>query len=292
MYKLSGLGIVWLELQLPKLHLNSYREFLLSKYSRQYAILQYGYVKRYAHLMGNPRELQNIPPSIRGNVMKSLINLSKYLGKYESFKAQLKNYGVKWVTTDNSFNSFLRIVNNNHSNLDEWYAKALEALRDNEKLWLRFCLLTGLRKQESLDSFNLIIKLAKEGNLSEYWNRELGILGHFKYRKLFLRNTKNVYISIIAEELINDIANSKLVSNQAIRKRISRNKLPLRVKELRSYFATYLRRSGIISEYIDLLQGRIPKSVFARHYLKVDDFKALVSQVLVVTRKLENSLLS
>jgi hypothetical protein len=45
-------------------------------------------------------------------------------------------------------------------------------------------------------------------------------------------------------------------------------------------------------DYIDLLQGRIPKSVFARHYLKVDDFKALVSQVLVVTANLENSLIS
>lgn len=128
-------------------------------------------------------------------------------------------------------------------------------------------MLTGLRKQESIDSFNLIIQLANEDKLSDYWNRELGILEHFKYGDLFLRNTKNVYISIIAEELINEIATSNLVSFSAVRKRISRNKLPLRIKELRSYFATYLRKNGVLSEYIDLLQGRIPKSVFARHYL-------------------------
>jgi len=73
------------------------------------------------------------------------------------------------------------------------------------------------------------------------------------------------------------------VSYSAIRKRLARNRLNLRIKELRSYYATYLRQHGILAEYIDLLQGRIPKSVFARHFLKVDDFKALVSQVIAIS---------
>jgi len=68
--------------------------------------------------------------------------------------------------------------------------------------------------------------------------------------------------------------------------------LNLRIKELRSYYATFLRKNGIISEYIDLLQGRIPKSVFAKHYLKVEDVKELVAQVLAVTAIMESSLLS
>jgi len=38
-----------------------------------------------------------------------------------------------------------------------------------------------------------------------------------------------------------------------------------------------------LAEYVDLLQGRIPKSVFARHYLKVEDVKELVKQALAVT---------
>jgi intergrase/recombinase len=29
-----------------------------------------------------------------------------------------------------------------------------------------------------------------------------------------------------------------------------------------------MARQGIISEEVDILQGRVPKSVFARHYLK------------------------
>jgi intergrase/recombinase len=31
-------------------------------------------------------------------------------------------------------------------------------------------------------------------------------------------------------------------------------------------YASYLRQSGIESEIVDLLQGRVPKTVFARHY--------------------------
>jgi intergrase/recombinase len=230
--------------------------------------------------------------TIRSNVLKSLINLSKYLGQYESFKSQLKNHGIKWVTTDNSFNSFLAIVNNQHSTLGKWYKDAMTVLPENEKLYLRFTLLSGLRKDESIKSMLLIQKLASNGKLNEYFNEKLGILEHFKYGELFLRNTKNVYISIVSEELVQQIVNSKPIFYTTIRKHLEKNKLTLRIKELRSYFATFLRKNGIISEYIDLIQGRIPRSVFARHYLKVDDFKALVSQVLAVTATIESNLLS
>jgi intergrase/recombinase len=34
----------------------------------------------------------------------------------------------------------------------------------------------------------------------------------------------------------------------------------------RKIYASWLRQSGIESEIVDLLQGRIPKTVFARHY--------------------------
>ena len=66
----------------------------------------------------------------------------------------------------------------------------------------------------------------------------------------------------------------------------------MRIKELRSYFATYLRQHGILAEYIDLLQGRIPKSVFARHYLKLDSIKDLVQKVNTVTATIESDLLT
>jgi hypothetical protein len=105
--------------------LNNFKEFLFSKFSLQYARLQYCYVKKYGSLIDNPNQINNLPLTIRSNVMKSLINYSKYLGRYKSFKSQLK-YGIKWVSKDNSFNSFLAIINNNHSALGTWYSKALK----------------------------------------------------------------------------------------------------------------------------------------------------------------------
>jgi len=38
----------------------------------------------------------------------------------------------------------------------------------------------------------------------------------------------------------------------------------------RKIFAIFLRTKGVEQETIDLLQGRIPKSVFARHYFRPD----------------------
>jgi intergrase/recombinase len=247
---------------------------------------------KYFDCLENPQIISTVPASIRGNVLKAMVNLAKYLGKYDEYKDRLSNCGVRWVNSDNAFNSFLRIVNNKHSNLGEWYKIVQSILRNNEKLCLKFTLLSGLRKNEALNSFNLIIKLAKQNRLSEYYNSELGLLEHFKYGDLFFRKTKMVYISIVNRDLISEIEKSSKVSYSAIRKRLTRNKQNIRIKELRSYYATFLRKKGIISEYIDLLQGRIPKSVFAIHYLKVDDVKALVLQVLAVTVTMESSLLS
>ena len=38
------------------------------------------------------------------------------------------------------------------------------------------------------------------------------------------------------------------------------------------------------------MQGRIPKSVFAKHYLKIESVKELVQKVYAVTAEMERSL--
>jgi intergrase/recombinase len=81
----------------------------------------------------------------------------------------------------------------------------------------------------------------------------------FRYPELLFRKTKMVYISMVEKESVAKIAQSKPTSYFAIRKRIVTHKQAVRIKELRSYFATYLRQHGILAEYIGLLQGRIPK---------------------------------
>ena len=275
---------------LPNIDLKDYREYLDEKYSRQYACLMFGYIKKHHQCFLNPNELLKIPMRIRSNVMKAMVCYSKYTSCYEDYKSKLKNSEIKWVTNDSAFTSFLRIVNNNHSDLGKWYSEMQRILRGNEKLFLRFALVTGLRKAEAIKSFNLIISLHEEGKLDSYYKD--GILEHFRYPELFFRRTKMAYISIVTEDLVAEITQSKPVSYFAIRKRIVSHKQRVRIKELRSYFATYLRQHGILAEYIDLLQGRIPKSVFARHYLKVEDFGKLMRQLVAVTKNLDMKLLS
>ena len=59
-------------------------------------------------------------------------------------------------------------------------------------------------------------------------------------------------------------------SYNALRLAIKRKRLDINMAFCRKIFATHLRNYGIEQEIIDLLQGRLPKSVFTRHYFKPD----------------------
>lgn len=61
----------------------------------------------------------------------------------------------------------------------------------------------------------------------------------------------------------------------------SRSGLSMRFKQLRSYYATKMREMGLLSEQIDLVQGRVGKSVFLQHCFK-QDAKILGSQILTL----------
>jgi intergrase/recombinase len=216
-------------------------------------------------LFGNIREIDKVSPKSKNSIVKSLIVLSKYLGVHEEFKRSLKNYGVKLFRQD-AFSSFMRVYNNQNSNLNEWLQQAIKVLRPSEQLYLQFMKLTGLRKQEGIVAFNKIIDLANHGRLNEYYNEEKGLLEHFKYKDDFLRRTKNAYISILPKSMIEQVSLSQAVSYDGLRKRLMRTKLNLRINELRDYFGTFMVRHGLIKEEVDLIQGRIPPSIFIRHY--------------------------
>jgi hypothetical protein len=257
-------------------------------YGKQYTSLLYSYGIKYYQYLANPSGINNLAVSIRSNVLKSLIALSKYLGIYNDFTIAFKNHGIKWTNGD-SFKAFLSIINNHNNTVLEWFRSAYKILNDNERLYLKFTLVSGLRKTESINSYNMIVNLSQANKLQEYYDPERHLLQHFKYDKVFLRGSKNVYISAIDPDLIKSISESKAVSYSMIRKRLRRNGLTLRIKELRSFYATYLRNKGIISETVDLFQGRIGKTVFARHYLKTD-LKAVSDQILGLERELSDSL--
>ena len=68
----------------------------------------------------------------------------------------------------------------------------------------------------------------------------------------------------------------------------------VRIKELRSYFVSYLRQNNILPEVIDLLQGRldIRNNIQLSHYFKIADMGKLSEQILAVTATIERKMLS
>ena len=245
----------------------AFREWVYKKYAKSHAPVVYNYARKYSHLLDNPRDIELIKDSIKNNVIKSLISLSKYIGQYETFKAKLKSYGIT-MNKQNSVDSFLRILkaSESNSNVLEWVTEANEVLRPNEKTLLKLAKFSGLRKEEAIQAFNLIVQLSKDNKLPEYYDKNLNCLCHFKYPKIFLRNTKNVFISFVPQELINEITESESLTYTMIIKRLRRKHMKVRINELRDFFGTYLLHHGMLEQEVNLLQGRIPVSVFVRHY--------------------------
>ena len=152
-------------------------------------------------------------------------------------------------------------------------------------------MVTGLRKNEALQAFNMIIDLASQDKLSEFYNTDIQALEFYKYPQ-FNRRTKKVFLSFVSKELVNEISSSQPVSYYSIRKRLTSRKLPVRIKELRSYFTTYLRQNGVLPETVNLLQGRIDaRDIQLVHYFKIANMQQLSKQILTVTESLENCLL-
>jgi intergrase/recombinase len=141
---------------------------------------------------------------------------------------------------------------------------------------------------EGINSFNLIAGMGSKYS-TEYYNENTKFLEHFRYPKLFLRNSKNCYVSCVPKSLLDEISNSTKVSYVAIDKRLNKANLPMKVKQLRSYYATQMRKAGLLSEQIDLMEGRIGKSIFLMHYFK-ENPKELSDKILSLLPALEQTL--
>ena len=249
---------------------SEFSKWVKSKYAKTYSPTILCYVRKYHHLLyGNLRELDTLTNSTKTIVVKSLVVLSKYLGIHKEFKERLANYGVK-LHRQNSFDSFLRILNANNNdknnNILNWIKNTKPILTRSENVFIKFCLYSGLRKSEAVTSFNKIIELNNKGLLDQYYDKGLNCLMHFKYPEEFIRKTKNCFISFIPEELIKEICNCKPISYRTLRRHLKRNNFKCRINELRDYYGTYLLRCGILEVEINLLQGRIPPSIFVKHY--------------------------
>ena len=114
-----------------------------------------------------------------------------------------------------------------------------------------------MRATEAANACALVHDLSSKGQLADYYDGDLKMLQHFKYPKLFLRRTKNAYISFVTPQLVEAIAASKPIAFSTVSKAI-RSQLDMsnQANQLRKYHATFLRRH-LEQEMIDLIQGRV-----------------------------------
>jgi len=219
-------------------------------------------------------------------VLKALTVLSKYLGVYREFKLRMTNYGVKFEQS-NSVDAFLRMMNAKHDILS-WVEDALKCLDESQGLFLKFKMLSGIRTGEAINSFNKTIELSNRGELEEYYNAELSSLEHFKLPSLFLRRKKNVFFTFVRREFLEQITRSKPISYGSLRKRLWHSGLNVRLNELRDYYATFMVHNGLIREEVDLLQGRVGKSMFMQHYFS-PNIEDLRDRVLTAVDRIQQN---
>ncbi len=181
-----------------------YKQYLLSKHCKGYAISLFEHSKKYFEFLDNVNGIQLAKPTARNNIINGSVALSKYLGTYELFMKNMATHGIKRVKPD-PIQAFSRIFSDADKGLGEC---ALTVLDESEKLYLRFVMLSRVRAMERINSFNLIVELGDK-YITDYYNETAGFLEHFKYPKGFLRESKNLYISAVPRKLLEDTSRSR-----------------------------------------------------------------------------------
>ncbi|TVP40187.1 integrase [Candidatus Nitrosocosmicus arcticus] len=234
------------------------------------------YARKYSHLLEtwDLSELVKLSNEKRGHIMRALALLSKYNGQYEKWQQVRRNYQLKWSSID-SLRGFQNILleNGDLNNMVDWIKLVIGKYPRFRNILL-FNTLTGLRPTEALESYNLLLSSS-----SSYISNDGKRLEHYKYPTIFLRRTKKAFISLINENilrLVKDPENS-IPNYSKIRLTFQRNNQNFKMSYCRKVFATFLRNEGVEAEIIDLLQGRIPNSIFLRHYYRppLDKFNQL-----------------
>ncbi len=128
--------------------------------------------------------LKTLPDGQRLNAMKALSAYAKFSGSYEQYKRLIKAFGLKWsVNNDDIIISRLLKYSSNsetQSELFDWIQKVRSQI-PAFKIFMDFIIATGLRLDEVINSYKLIVDLSRKGKLCEYYNSERQVLEHFRF---------------------------------------------------------------------------------------------------------------
>lgn len=266
-----------------------------NRLSRYYANKVRNYAQRFGFVLFEPWKVSVVSGFSRDkqrNVMAALANLAKYLGVYQRWQVMKSEAGLKWRKRS-QLEVFLSMMGTDLGVVKSWLLRAVEELPRKYSCVLIFDAVTGLRPGEACKSVSLLTELAEAGRLKDYFNERFQMLEHFRYSSMFLRGSKNCYISFVPKRVLELILEVKpRVKDYALREALHNAGLPGQLMGLRKLYATMLRDKGIPQEIIDLLEGRIGQSIFLRHYYKPDLLKKTRRKILKAVQPLLNEILA
>jgi intergrase/recombinase len=130
---------------------------------------------------------------------------------------------------------------------------------------VKFGVLVGLRSSEIIESVRFIND--KEA-FAKYYDVDNMTLNHWKMPGM-IRTTKKEFVSFITPEMLDIVQGlSSVPTLNAITLTCRRRGVKMNMHLTRKIFASHLRQSGIQSEFVNLLQGRVDdRDILTRHYL-------------------------
>jgi hypothetical protein len=259
-----------------------YDSWINQEYRAKSAYDRIMYAKRYAHVLsdGDCSEIVQMKQDKRNHVMCALSTLSKYMGVYDQWKVLVKNYGLKWTVRDDSL-IIARLTKAKDSNdLFNWIVQ-LKMKCPSLVDFIDYMIASGLRYEEGINSYNLIVKLSKERTFEkDYYNLESGALEHFRFKDVFLRRNKKAFISFVPSELIERIqGKDKTLHKFYVQSKAKRAVGYVRFSDIREAYATLMTKYLKESE-INFLQGRVTSGVFMQHYFNPSLISDLRERVL------------
>jgi len=268
----------------------SFKDFLQRQYRPITVKCRYDYALKYHKLLLDQdlSQLNLVTDDMRVHILKALSVLSKYLGINDRFKFLMHRYGLKWSINNKDDLIIQRMLKPlNSGSVVEWIKEVYTKI-PCVKSYIDLMLCSGMRPLEGMDSFNLIHKLHNENRLNDYYNSEKQILQHFKYRSIFIRRSKKVYISFVPHDIIQRILIDKPIVPRTFYKNFEKIHLPIRFCDIREYWSTQM--SKFLSRIeIDFLQGRCG-TVYMQNYFNPSYIEDLQTRTMQGIKTITHSL--
>jgi intergrase/recombinase len=226
------------------------------------------YAVRYHGILfrGELSKRAELSPDSKANALKALSALCKFLGCYGEFQKHKKNSGLTW-TGKSAEKIFIERLNKvkDPSEVFGWIRDAKKAKPCLSRL-LDLLAVSGLRLIEAVESYNLIIRLSKDGKLGDYFNGDTCALEHFRFEKVFLRKSKKALVSFVPNALVAEIGKGYvLASSSAVSKALRKAGVKPRFADIRENHGSFMTKFLNETE-INFLHGRVANGVFMQHY--------------------------